>query len=251
MELKGLKINFLGDSITALNTCERGWVKYFNEIIEPSFFMNIAVAGARLSNGNKVTFDGNPVFLGDKTDYDQNVVLNQVEKISRAKDKSNEHYCYNPDFDDFDLIIIAAGTNDAFVKQRCNIDSIEEQFTINGKVVPSAEVNCCTVAGAMRIIYEKLRALYPNALIYFCSPIQGEDGIRPYHSILYKRNLISAVCDRISDVTFVDTFSCGICGIYEKHFENGRDLVDGLHPNANGAKKIGLFNARTLKQSLF
>ena len=250
MDYKDKKILFMGDSITALNTSERGWVKYFNEIFEPSFFVNVAVSGARLSSGKKVVFDGNPVFLGDETDYNQNVVLNQVEKISRAKDKGNENYCYNPDFEDFDLIVIAAGTNDGFVKEKCNIDTIDDQFIFEGKVVPIEDVNCYTVAGAMRCIYEKLHMLYPNAKIFFCAPIQGEESIRPYASILYKRNLISAVCDRISDVTFIDTFNCGICGIYEKRLESGRDLIDGLHPNADGAKKIGKYNALAIKNHL-
>ena len=41
----------------------------------------------------------------------------------------------------------------------------------------------------------------------------------------------------------IDTFCCGICDIYEKKNANGRYLIDGLHPNAAGAKKIGVFNA--------
>ena len=249
--MSSLRILFLGDSITALNTTERGWVKYFNEIIKPSHFVNLSVSGARLSNSaNSVAFDGEPVFLGDKTDYDQNVLLNQLEKLSRGKDKSNKHYSYNPDYDDFDLIIIAAGTNDWFCKEKCNIDDIERQFTHDGSVVPIKDVDPFTWPGAMRKIYEILRGFYPEAKIFFCSPIQASDKKRPYGDTLYKRNLMSAICDRISDVTFVDTFSCGICGIYEKDGENGRDLIDGLHPNISGAKKIGEYNARIVKSYL-
>ena len=246
-----MKALFLGDSITALNTTERGWVKYFNEIIKPSHFVNLAVSGARLSNSaNPVVFDGEPVFLGDKTDSDQNVLLNQIEKLSRGKDKSNEHYSYNPDYDGFDLILIAAGTNDWFCKEKCNIEDIERHFTDGGNPIPLSKADAFTWPGAMRNIYEILREFYPEAKIFFCSPIQASDFKRPYGDILYKRNLMSAICERISDVIFVDTFSCGICGIYEKDGENGRDLIDGLHPNISGAKKIGVFNARVVKQYL-
>ena len=42
----GKKILFMGDSITELNVLDRGWCKYFNEIIQPSLFVNTAVAGA-------------------------------------------------------------------------------------------------------------------------------------------------------------------------------------------------------------
>ena len=245
------KFLFLGDSITALGTTERGWIRYFNEIIKPDFFVNISVSGARLSNSSTpVEFDGNPVFLGDNTDYNQNVVANQIKKISRAKDKNNKNFVYNSDFDDFDYIFIAAGTNDYFCKEKCDINNIEPQFTLNGDTLPQDEINCFTWPGAMRFIYEKLRGFYPSAGIFFCSPIQANETRRPYDSILYKRNLMAAICDRISDVTFVDTFNCGICGIYEKDGENGRDLIDGLHPNISGAKKIGEFNARAFKKSL-
>lgn len=247
----GLRILFLGDSITALGTTERGWIKYFNEIIKPSHFVNLSVSGARLSNSaNPVEFNGEPVFAGDNTDYDQDVVINQLEKLLRGKDKANKHYIYNPDYEDFDLIIIAAGTNDWFCPEKCNINDIERQFTRDGAVVPQSEINCFTWPGAMRYIYERLREFYPTAKIFFCSPIQGHEAIRPYNEILNKRNLMSAICDRISDVCFVDTFRCGICGVYEKNGECGRDLIDGLHPNASGAEKIGKFNARTVKSYL-
>lgn len=250
MFYKNKRILFLGDSITALDTGERGWIKYFNEIIEPSHFVNVAVSGARLSNGQPVEFDGNPVFLGDNTDYNQNVVLNQIEKILRAKDKSHKNYCHNPDFDNFDLIIIAAGTNDWFCKEKCNIDSVECQFTKDGSVLPLSDVDPFTWPGAMRVIYDTLRGLYNNAKIYFCSPIQAAEAKREYSSILYKRNLMKRICERLSDVTFIDTFNCGICGAYEFDEKCGRDLIDGLHPNASGARKIGEYNARAVKISL-
>lgn len=251
MGIGNKKILFLGDSITALNTTERGWVKYFNEIVAPSHFVNVAVSGARLSNSKTpVVFDGNPVFLGDNTDYNQNVVANQIEKIARRKDPTNPHFLHDGDFDDFNYILVAAGTNDYFCKEKCDLDAIEEQFTRDGKVLPLENVNCFTWPGAMRYIYEKLKDFYPNARIYFCSPVEGCETVRPYKEILYKRNLMKAICDRIADVTFIDTFSCGICGKYEKDGENGRDLIDGLHPNVSGAKKIGEYNAAAFTESL-
>jgi hypothetical protein len=41
----------------------------------------------------------------------------------------------------------------------------------------------------------------------------------------------------------IDTIRCGINGVNEFSGSNGEYLVDGLHPNANGAKKIGYYNA--------
>ena len=79
--------------------------------------------------------------------------------------------------------------------------------------------------------------LYSFSKIFFCSPIQAAECRRSYESIKAKGEIIANICDRISDVYFIDTFKCGICGIYEKYEQNGRDLIDGLHPNENGAKK--------------
>ena len=248
MNFKDKRILFLGDSITALGTGERGWVGYFNETVKPSFFVNLAVSGARLSNGQPVEFDGNPVFLPKgNIDYNQNVLLNQIEKLSRGKDPENPHYSHNPDYDAFDLIIIAAGTNDWFCKEKCDIEAVEAQFTKDGKTLPLSDVDPYTWPGAMRMIYDKLRRFYPDAVICFCSPVQSAEEKRPYDSILYKRNLMKSICDRISDVTFIDAFSCGICGVYEIDEQNGRDLIDGLHPNVSGAKKLGRFIARAVE----
>ena len=81
MDYTNKRILFMGDSITALGTGERGWVGYFNEVFKPSFFRVDAVSGARLAKEKDVELDGNPVFLGDKTDYTQNVMLNQIERV--------------------------------------------------------------------------------------------------------------------------------------------------------------------------
>lgn len=37
------RILFFGDSITALGTEERGWIRYFNVIVKPSHFENVVV----------------------------------------------------------------------------------------------------------------------------------------------------------------------------------------------------------------
>ena len=175
------------------------------------------------------------------TDYSQNVLLNQIEKIKIAFNDNN------PEFAGFDYIIIAAGTNDQFIPEKCDISAIESQFTKpDGTVLPLCQVDCKTWPGAMRMIYQELKALYPDVKIFFCSPIQAAQQRRKYSDILYKRNLIKEICLRLSDVYFVDTFSCGICNLFELNNENGRDLIDGLHPNVNGAKKIGKYNAKAI-----
>lgn len=244
MNYENKKILFMGDSITELNTCERGWVKYFNEIIKPSHFVNTAVSGAWWQDYAYTKYDGNPVFNGPDNNQN-NVMGNQVEKIIRGKDTTHPEYVHNPDYDDFDIIIIAAGTNGGDnVYTDDYILNMTDKFFNNGVAIPFETADRHTREGAMLYCYYHLRRLYKNAKIFICSPIQGFESTRPYKSILSKSKFTKAVCDFISDVIFVDTFNCGICGSFELPGQNGRDLIDGLHPNANGAKKIGIYNAR-------
>lgn len=231
----------MGDSITALNTETRGWVGYFNQIIRPSHFVNVAVCGASLEDKEGTVYDGKPVFVESDPEQLGNVVGNQVERVALAVAAGE------PDFEGFDIIMIAAGTNRGHRISTDDIAKTEAQFiTSGGKALSLEECDRTTWAGAMRYIYEKLRGLYPMAKIFFCSPVQADEKVRPYASIEAKGRVMKAVCDRISDVIFVNTFNCGICGIYEKWGENGRDLIDGLHPNVSGANKIARYNARAV-----
>lgn len=244
------RILFMGDSITALGTSERGWVKYFNEIIKPSFFVNVAVVGATWDDHGAV-YDGNPMWGGGNGPDINNVVGNQIEKILRGKDETHANYSKVDDYENFDYIFIAAGTNSVDTSHEPDdAEAINKQFMKNkDEILPLCEANRNTWAGAVRYAYENLRRLYPNSKIFICSPIQAADNSRSYKTILRDGKMLKAICERISDVVFVNTFECGICGAYESWQKNGRDLIDGLHPNVNGAKKIGEYNARALKLS--
>lgn len=242
---KNKKILFMGDSITALGV----WVNHFIEIMKPEKYVNIAVSSATWKDNANTVYDGNPLFNGPDMNQ-SNTLCNQIEKLLRGKDSKNNNYTYNPDYEDFDIIVVSAGTNDCGIEE---IDSIEKEicsqfFDDNGDLLSLGKVDCKTMAGALRYTYEHLRRMYPNAVICYCSPIQGAEDIRPYSSIKLKRDYISAFCEHISDVKFIDTFKCGICGAYEKWQCSGPNLADGLHPNDNGAKKIALFNAQSIKE---
>lgn len=237
----------MGDSITHLGV----WVKYFNQIIKPEHYVNIAVSGSRWCDFPNTVHDGNPVFRMEDNGGPNNTICNQVEKILRGKDKLHPNFSYNPEYEDFDIIFVSVGSNDFPVTDDFNEEEIEKQFTMaDYKPLPLEKADLKSWAGAMRYTYEHLRRLYPTAKIFYCSPIQADDEIRPYADMKRKGEIIKAVCDRISDVIFVNTFNCGICGIYEKWQHNGRDLIDGLHPNENGGKKIAEYNALAVKKWL-
>lgn len=232
----GKKILFLGDSITALNTSERGWVRYFNEIIQPERFVNLSVSSARWCDYEDSVYDGNPVFSGPDQNHN-NVMGNQVEKLIRGKDKTSPHYKEVTAYADFDMILIACGTNDGVPS-----GDMEGSFTSENEMVVIEELDRRAFASAFRYSIEKLQQLYPAAKIYICTPIQGYITTRSYAQSKAKGDYLKLLAGRMS-LEVIDTFCCGICDIYKKKNANGRYLIDGLHPNAAGAKKIGVFNA--------
>jgi len=231
------KVLFMGDSITANNS----WVPTFVKLLGIKQHTNIAVSNATVRDrSDTIDYDGNPIF----NQYANNVLGNQVEKLLMGKDTTHPNYSKVADYDNFDMIIISCGTNDTGYE---DVSTIENQFIENGQVVPLERANRKTFAGAMRYCYEKLHSLYPNAQIFFCTPIQESYGGETYQSIKDKGALIKSICERLS-VDYIDTFRCGICDIYNKPAANGEDLVDGVHPNTNGALKIARYNAKKVAQ---
>ncbi len=230
---------FLGDSITAA----QGYVQELSASLQFNSYTNIAVAGATWKDKTSTVLDGNPTTNKGVN----NTLSNQIEKLERGKNSSHPNYEYVADYDDKDIIFISAGANDAAGNiSQTEIDNMESQFVVNGEVVPLENIDRTTVGGAMRYAYEKLREMYPNADIFFCTPTQAHESIRSYAKISLTRNAIKAFCDRISDVDCIDVFNCGICGIYETPGA-GKYLKDGLHPNAKGGRKQATYISRHIK----
>lgn len=246
------KVLILGDSITHLDTSASGWVKYFMQIVQPAVKVNLAVDGATWKDkvDNQV-YDGNP-----KPSTTGNCIGNQVQKVINEKANGNI------DYDDFDVIIIAAGTNDAFNinPDSETIDDVESQFiSVYGtqgtfSIVPLDSVNRRTFSGIMRYTYQKLNELYPNAKFCICSPLQ--EVYENYVSTYKKGELFRYIASRLS-VHYFNTRDCGICNLYESPKESidydnptneestvKRDLADGIHTNASGAEKLGKFIAK-------
>ena len=119
---------------------------------------------------------------------------------------------------------------------------VDGRMPFGNEMVAIEELDCRVFASAFRYSIEKLQQLYPAAKIYICTPIQGYITTRNYAQTKAKGDYLKLLAGRMS-LEVIDTFCCGICDIYEKKNANGRYLIDGLHPNAAGAKKIGVFNA--------
>lgn len=218
------KLITLGDSITALGTGDRGWIKYFIEKTGCTLVANVAVNGAILSDYSDTgAYDGNPVFQTHS-----NVLGNQVQKI------------INNNYENPDIIMIAIGTNAGIKITKDQIAST--YYDSNGNLINLDDVDRKTNAGAYRYVNEKLHELYPNAIIFWCSPIMGYQKTRSIQNIVSYYESLKIATDYSGQI-LIDTIHCGINGVNEKGGENGEYLIDGLHPNSNGAKLMGYFNA--------
>ena len=226
---------FFGDSITALSG-DRSWINYFKEIIPMSKYYNLAVAGATLMDKNNTVYDGNPLF--DGPDQGENNVLgNQVQKVINNLDNYEA-----PDF-----ILIAIGTNAGI---NTDIDSAYNQYyDSKGAILNIDRVNRKDSAGAFRYCGEKLHELYPNAVIAWCTPIHAVNTTRNAKTIIQYANNLKLLCN-LGSYYCIDTIKCGINGLHEISNGNGEDLLDGLHPNSHGAKKMGYYNACKFKKFL-
>ena len=247
---KGLKILTLGDSITAMGGVN-GWTYWIKQYLLADKVVNVSVAGSTWQDkvANQ-TYDGNP-----QPSTDGNVMGNQVQKVLNAKANGDA------DYQDFDVITFSFGTNDSVDFSVQTKESVESQFITNYAqnnftVVPLESVNRQTLAGAIRYGFQKLHEAYPNAVIFMCTPTQ--ECYETFDSIYQKGDFINFVADRCGAET-IDTRRCGIRNVYESqttidydHPEQSgaapiqTDLLDGIHTNENGAKKIAKYNAREI-----
>ena len=247
---KGLKILTLGDSITAMGGVN-GWTYWIKQYLLADKVVNVSVAGSTWQDkvANQ-TYDGNP-----QPSTDGNVMGNQVQKVLNAKANGDA------DYQDFNVITFSFGTNDSVDFSVQTKESVESQFITNYAqnnftVVPIDNVNRQTLAGAMRYGFQKLHEAYPNAVIFMCTPTQ--ECYETFDSIYQKGDFINFVADRCGAET-INTRRCGIRNIYESqttidydHPEQSgaapiqTDLLDGIHTNENGAKKIAKYNAREI-----
>lgn len=239
--VKGKKVLFLGDSITHFDLNDNGWCKYFNQIVNPSKSVNVAVSGATWLDKSETVLNGNP------STYESvnNTISNQVEKIVRGKDSTHSNYVHVEDYDEFDIIIIACGTNDSTDGFTTATDDERYNSCYNkfGVRLDVDSLNRKIIDGATMYAYEKLHALYPNAVFFYCTPIQCYPSKKTRYENENKGNILKDIGRKLS-ITVIDSILCGINGNHEQYNSEGTDLADGLHPNARGAKKLGLYNAR-------
>lgn len=208
MELKGKKINFLGDSITegaGISAQDKHFFDILKKECELDTVRNYGISGTRIAKQKSVS--GNPRW--------------DLDFCSRAPQMDN----------DADVVVIFGGTNDfghgdAPLGQMSNRDPY-------------------TFYGALHTLLTLLMDKYPCATIVFMTPLHrcNEDNLRgdgyKAQEVADLRTYVSIIKEvtEYYSIPTLDLFS--VSGIQPKVESNRvRYCPDGLHPNDEGHKLI-------------
>lgn len=208
----GKRMLIFGDSIT--ETAEMNddgsnyregvrtnWITFAKTFLNTSNFKNYAKSGATC----KDTTGGS---------YRQNL----SEQITLA--------LANPENDDAEIIIMSLGSNDGAV-------SVGNYATAMSKATLE-ELDRTNLYEALRWAMWTLRQKYANAMFFVATPTQRTDREQPNELL----EAIRKMAQRYNFIVIDATNESGIVKEFEVQGANGRYLYDGLHPNAEGAKKL-------------
>ncbi|HBC21695.1 MAG TPA: SGNH/GDSL hydrolase family protein [Porphyromonadaceae bacterium] len=236
---EGLNVVLLGDSNTWIggDDCSKpkGWPKWFAEKFRPASCRSYARSGATWTNTAST--------LLDITDYsevlgDNNVIYNQVMRLVDAVDSGSQVVP--------DIIILYAGTNDAwFQSRRPGVFSEMPQDAFadtSGFITSRKPSEVLSLAASVRYDCELLMQRFPEAQIVLVTPAQatvcGYDEIRKVSDII-------AECGCRMSLPVISLDKCG--GTY-RAAENVKrtNTYDGAHTSEQGARRHGYFIASQL-----
>ncbi len=215
MELKGKKINFLGDSITAgvgPDKLENTFLYVLQRNEELAEVRNYGISGSRIARQSTYLTEGKEFAYVDR---------------------------YMHMDDDADVIVVFGGTNDyghGDAKLGEPDDFVENTFY-----------------GACNKLMDGLINKYPTATIVFMTPIQRSASPNPYRTELTKYgasllDYVNIIKERAQfySIPVLDLYS--MSGIHPVNDKNRQTFCpDGLHPNNKGNEVIANLLANFLK----
>lgn len=233
----------LGDSNTWIggDDCSKpqGWTYWFAKKFPHKSLWSYARSGATWTNTPSTVRDteNNIGVIGD-----QNVIYNQVERLIEAVDSGKQ--------DSPEVVIIAAGTNDAwFGDRRPGLFSktVDEVFDNMELSVDKAPSDMLTFVESVKYSVEKLAKRFPSAEIVILTPPQIKKC--DYVSQRKVRDALIETGIRLS-VPVIDLHSAaGTYAAIEK--AEHTNTYDGVHYSEAGARRHGNYVASQLISILY
>lgn len=226
-----LDIVVMGDSNTSIGgddcSSPTGWTKWFAEKLSPRSCRSYARSGATWTNTVSTRYD-----IVENTDVlsDNNVVYNQVNRLVNDCDRG---YMPEPD-----LIIIAAGTNDAwFSGKRPGLFSktVEQTFLSADIISNRKPSSVLALAESVRYVCEMLMRRFPRSQIILLTPMQTVKA--KYQKIQQTGDIIEQCAHRMSIPVVRQDYLTGV-------YDNRERLTplrtsDGTHTSVEGARRNG------------
>ena len=207
---KGKTMLIFGDSITETaymdddgsNYIEDGWMNwpiYAREILQLEKMWNFAKSGAAYK---------------DRTDVEARQKISHQISSAISSEKPA------------DIIVISAGTNDGG-------SNIGDYSTAMSKTTLD-DLDRTNLYEAIRWAMWKLKTQYPDAVCFAATPIHRAD----HEPISELTEAITKMANRYNFIVIPAENESGIIRDNEIWQAAGHDLIDGLHPNENGQKKM-------------
>lgn len=200
MNLKGKKINFLGDSITqgcgASSETEKGYVAVMGRLLDLSAARNYGIGGTRIARQH--TPSENPLFDRD--------FCSRVEEMDP----------------DADVVVVFGGTNDH--------GHGDAPF---GSPGDRTEATFC---GACHVLCRKLSERFPHAKIVILTPLHRfEEKLRKGDSLSTLEDYVNAIQTTAAqyNIPVLDLFRTSVLRIDDPAIA-AKYAPDGLHPNDEG-----------------
>lgn len=226
----------LGDSNTWLggDSCNspRGWTKWFAEECPSAVCRSYARSGATWTCTTETVRD-----VDEYTEKlgDNNVIYNQICRLAEAVGNGSQSVP--------NLIIISAGTNDAWFRSARPYAfdaTAAEAFTDTAAMrVPESML---TLAGAVLRGCGMLRDAYPEARIVLLTPMQST---AVDDADIARAGAIIEDCGRLMGLTVI-RLDRESCVVRKNEMRRKRMTTDGTHTTVEGARRNGILIARTL-----
>lgn len=224
-------IVLLGDSNTSISgdDCDKpiGWGTWFKETFQPASIRSYARSGSTWTNTASTKYNvlENISILGN-----DNVVYNQVNRLKMAFDAGEQPVP--------DVIIVAAGTNDAwFMDRRPGAFSVDSA-SVGDIPLPSDSCRAnevLTLAESVLFSCGMLQSYFPTTKIILLTPMQTT--VTDLSRIYTVGDIIQACANRLGIDCIRQDSTDFLDAIVEK--KKKTKTSDGTHTNEFGAKQNG------------